>query len=904
MKNRILLLLVFTFVLSLLISGNALGAEAPVISAQAVSVDGVHAAIGAYSVDGSNYFRLRDVAYVLRGTEKEFSVSYEPGVRLVQIVTNSAYAPIGDECSSLLPAQKIGSVTQSVSVNGTMVSLDGYYIGGSYYFHIRDLAAIVGFKIEYAAATRTILISTRPNESILPVRYDLRDSGLVTTVESQDVNYSCWAYAAAAAMESNMLKDGLDQYGLASGQLDLSEHQLAYFTYASRSSDDTRLYVNPHYYGGEWNWCVGSIARGTGTALASDVPLDSTNYTAPYVFGDFEYLSTAKLYDSSIVSKSGIVHWDAETGTAALDEQALNTIKLALMANGALYCQINDSAYYEMYDPKGSGYCYSYSDDEGYDHLIDIIGWDDTVSGSLFCSDNEEPAPGDGAWIIRNSSSSAGADGGDYISYYDSTVRYITTFDMISPDTWDGTLSYDDIGYEEGAAESIGGQRWANIFTADRSESLHYVSFYTMGDNVSYAVNIYKNPEAGNPESGILVDTTEGNLPYSGYHTVALTNAVPLTADDSFSIVLSVFGLDGTSVGIEGQTSDDSAAMVNYRSDAGQSLCLLDGTWTDLSILGYGNCCIKAHMCYNETDTSAAWAALDRYCALYGGYGCWRLYAAADTLYNMIWDDPAGAGHDMSAAAFMADWYGNFGPHSQYSQHDIDTGVHRLCALMERYRTDAAREKRDLTVDEYLSYLSENGGQFVPGDDVTVMLSSATDFAAFANSVNSGVASYYGVKVVLASDLSFADFDSSAFAGGAFRGIGYLKGCFFMGSFDGQGHTISNLTIQGAALYNGVHGSSLISNLTLCDCKVTGNYTDDEGDPHGAAGIAGTNDGIIANCHVIDCAYAYSEAGINYSGDITQVTGYDRTTETYYRGVAGGTYGCSVTVNGVTTWLN
>ena len=62
----------------------------------------------------------------------------------------------------------------------------------------------------------------------LPERYDSRDEGNVTPVRNQKPLDTCWAFATIAAAESSILAHG---QASSAEDLDLSERQLAYFSY-------------------------------------------------------------------------------------------------------------------------------------------------------------------------------------------------------------------------------------------------------------------------------------------------------------------------------------------------------------------------------------------------------------------------------------------------------------------------------------------------------------------------------------------------------------------------------------------------------------------------------------------------------------------------------------------------
>ena len=85
---------------------------------------------------------------------------------------------------------------------------------------------------------------------ITPSAYDLREYGRVTSVKNQSPYGSCWAHAAMAAAESNLITNG-------SGSYDLSELQLTYFsthrvpyTAAGDTTGDETVIVRPVMSGG------------------------------------------------------------------------------------------------------------------------------------------------------------------------------------------------------------------------------------------------------------------------------------------------------------------------------------------------------------------------------------------------------------------------------------------------------------------------------------------------------------------------------------------------------------------------------------------------------------------------------------------------------------------------------
>jgi Zn-dependent metalloprotease len=117
-----------------------------------------------------------------------------------------------------------------------------------------------------------------------------------------------------------------------------------------------------------------------------------------------------------------------------------------------------------------------------------------------------------------------------------------------------------------------------------------------------------------------------------------------------------------------------------------------------------------------------------------------------------------------------------------------------------------------------------------------------------------------------------ADIDLSAYAGTSFNVIGDDANAF-TGVFDGNSHTISNLTYTSstgrdyAGLFGYIGAGGLVKNVKLSDVKINA------GNGYYIGGLAGANDGIIENCSIV----GGSVEGDSYTGSLV---GYDGNTVT------------------------
>ncbi|MDR1210578.1 MAG: hypothetical protein LBK41_09780 [Clostridiales bacterium] len=129
-------------------------------TSQRVLVNGAPIAFDAYNINDSNYFKLIDIAYVLRGTSAEFDVYWDESKSTIILTSDFAYAPSGGELApgSGQPAQPERS-SQRISLNGEHVYPTAYLIGGRNYFKLTELADLIGFEVTWDEAARTVRVT-------------------------------------------------------------------------------------------------------------------------------------------------------------------------------------------------------------------------------------------------------------------------------------------------------------------------------------------------------------------------------------------------------------------------------------------------------------------------------------------------------------------------------------------------------------------------------------------------------------------------------------------------------------------------------------------------------------------------------------------------------------------------
>ncbi len=140
------------------------------LSANSVLVNGEKVAFDAYTIDGFNYFKLRDIAAALTGSDATFDVAWNETEFCIELTTGKAYTKLNTD---LVAGKGEAAVTASstkmgILINGEKVELAGYSIGGNTYFQLRDLGEKLGFEVSWNAEAKSIGIDAKKAEAPAP----------------------------------------------------------------------------------------------------------------------------------------------------------------------------------------------------------------------------------------------------------------------------------------------------------------------------------------------------------------------------------------------------------------------------------------------------------------------------------------------------------------------------------------------------------------------------------------------------------------------------------------------------------------------------------------------------------------------------------------------------------------
>jgi len=137
------------------------GAVLATASAATVLVDGEKVAFDAYNIEGSNYFKLRDLAYALNGAKRQFAVSWDSEKNAISLISGQPYTAIGGELAPGAAGIKQALPnTAQILIDGKQARLSAYNIEGNNYFKLRDIGQALNFEVGWDESSKTITIDT------------------------------------------------------------------------------------------------------------------------------------------------------------------------------------------------------------------------------------------------------------------------------------------------------------------------------------------------------------------------------------------------------------------------------------------------------------------------------------------------------------------------------------------------------------------------------------------------------------------------------------------------------------------------------------------------------------------------------------------------------------------------
>lgn len=126
-----------------------------------VLINGKPVSFDSYTIEGYNYFKIRDIAKAVSGTQKQFDVIWDDENKTINLVSQKAYTVIGGEMIPGDGKKKMPVLnTLILYKDGKEIFLNAYMIDGNNYFKLRDIAQAFNIGIAWDGENSAIVIDT------------------------------------------------------------------------------------------------------------------------------------------------------------------------------------------------------------------------------------------------------------------------------------------------------------------------------------------------------------------------------------------------------------------------------------------------------------------------------------------------------------------------------------------------------------------------------------------------------------------------------------------------------------------------------------------------------------------------------------------------------------------------
>ncbi|WP_324825735.1 D-alanyl-D-alanine carboxypeptidase family protein [Sinanaerobacter sp. ZZT-01] len=120
-----------------------------------------------YNVGGQNYFRLRDFAELLNGSEKQFNITYDNQYKAIQLWKGKAYTANGEQKQvKNLINKEARSISSKLLLDNKRIKFTAYSIEGESYFRFCDIMQIFDVYAAYDYSAEAILIDPKKDYTV------------------------------------------------------------------------------------------------------------------------------------------------------------------------------------------------------------------------------------------------------------------------------------------------------------------------------------------------------------------------------------------------------------------------------------------------------------------------------------------------------------------------------------------------------------------------------------------------------------------------------------------------------------------------------------------------------------------------------------------------------------------
>ena len=127
-----------------------------------ILVNGKSVTLDAYNISDNNYFKLRDIAKCLNGTEKNFEISWDNDKKALNITPGKKYTIPKDDAQVTVSSKPQTAVLANAKLylNNERIYLAAYNINNNNYFKLQDIGRALDMKVGWDNTKKLISLDT------------------------------------------------------------------------------------------------------------------------------------------------------------------------------------------------------------------------------------------------------------------------------------------------------------------------------------------------------------------------------------------------------------------------------------------------------------------------------------------------------------------------------------------------------------------------------------------------------------------------------------------------------------------------------------------------------------------------------------------------------------------------
>ena len=176
---------ILTAVMAVGVATPAFAAETANPTSSAIYVDGQKIAFEAYNINGNNYFKLRDVAWALSGSDTQFNVTWNDAEGVINLISGEDYGKNGALSVGNGKVKSATLNTAPIMKDGSYVNMTAYNIEGNNFFKLRDLGEQFGFNVGWNGTANAVTIDTDGVADTISEAQEEQQAGAITIKEGQ-----------------------------------------------------------------------------------------------------------------------------------------------------------------------------------------------------------------------------------------------------------------------------------------------------------------------------------------------------------------------------------------------------------------------------------------------------------------------------------------------------------------------------------------------------------------------------------------------------------------------------------------------------------------------------------------------------------------------------------------------